>query len=365
MTYDIGFIGYGLMGEAHANALARLPMFFPDAPETNRHVIAGRDEDALAAAARRFGFDRTTTDWHEVISDVDVLYNLTPNHLHPEPSIEALDNDTHVFCEKPLAATLPEAERMVEAAESSDALAGCAFNYRYVPALAYIKELVDEGVFGKIRHFRGQYLQDFQADSADPWIWRNDADIAGYGRVGDVGAHTLDLARWLVGDIERVAGTLTRFVEERPDPETGDPRSVTTDDAYGALLDFTSGAQGVIEGSRVATGHKNTNALELIGSNGAVRYDIERFNEIELKREGDRGFQRISITDPSDPYMDAWWPAGHGISWEHTFVHENYEFLLRIEEGSSYTPDFSDAYAVQEIVDAVVESDERGTWVTV
>lgn len=138
-----------------------------------------------------------------------------------------------------------------------------------------------------------------------------------------------------------------------------------TDDAYGALLAFVDGTRGVIEGSRVATGHKNTNAVELIGSKGAGRYDVERFNEFELKREGDSGFQRISATDLSDPYMDTWWPAGHGIGWEHSFVHENYEFLASVADGASYSPNFADAYAVQRVVDAIVESDRDGTWVTV
>ncbi len=365
MTYDVGFIGYGMMGKAHANALARLPMFFPDAPATNRKLICGRDEAALADAADRFGFDETTTDWRDVVESVDVLYNLGPNNLHAEPCIEALEQDTHVLCEKPLAATLDDAARMVEAAERSGAVAGCAFNYRYVPALAHIKNLVADGVIGDVRHFRGQYLQDFQADADEPWMWRNDADVAGYGRVGDVGAHTLDLARWLVGDVDRVSGILSRFVDERPDPETGESRPVTTEDAYGALLAFENGAQGVIEGSRVASGHKNTNAVELIGSKGAVRFDVERFNEFELKREDDRGFQRVLVTANSDPYMDAWWPDGHTIGWEHTLVHENYEFLSRIDDGSAYAPDFRDAYAVQEVVDAIVESDDAGTWVSV
>jgi len=362
MTYDVGFIGYGLMGKAHANALARLPMFFPETPETNRRIVAGRDTDALSRTVDRYGFDEFTTDWHEVVETVDVVYNLTPNDHHADPSIEALETGTHVLCEKPLAATLDDAEQMVEAANASDAQAGCAFNYRYLPAVAHIEQLVSDGVIGDVRHFRGTYLQDFQADTTDEWIWRNDADVAGYGRVGDVGAHTIDLARWLVGDVERVAGTLSRFVDERPDPETGSRKSVTTDDAYGALLEFESGAQGVIEGSRVATGHKNTNRIELIGTKGAIRYDVERLNEFELKRENDRGFQTISATDPSDPYVDAWWPPGHGIGWEHSFVHENYEFLSRLSE-NTYTPDFSDAYRVQTVIEAIVDSNERGTWV--
>ena len=363
MTYRVGFLGYGLMGKAHANALDRLPMFFPDSPETNRHVLVGRDEDALAAAAERYGFDRTATDWREVIEDVDILYNLTPNHLHADPTIAALEADTHVLCEKPLASNLDDAKRMVDAAASADAVAACAFNYRFVPAIRLIKRLVEDGVIGDIRHFRGFYLQDFQAAEGDEWIWRNDVETAGYGRVGDVGAHTIDLARWLVGDVSSVSGTLSRFVEDRPHPDDGEPTPVTTDDAYAALLEFESGTQGVVEGSRVATGHQNTNVVELIGTDGAVRYDVERFNELELKREGDRGFQRINVTNPDDPYMSAWWPAGHGIGWEHTFVHENYEFLTSVETGDSYAPDFDDALAVQRVVDAVVESDDRGTWV--
>jgi predicted dehydrogenase len=365
MTYDVGFLGYGMMGKAHANALARLPMFFPDAPATNRHVIAGRDEAALAEAADRYGFDRTTTDWREAVDTVDVLYVLTPNHLHADPTVAALEAGVHVLCEKPLARTLEEANRMVDAAEASDAVAGCAFNYRFVPAIRRIKGLVDDDVLGELRHFRGEFLQQFQADPDGPFLWRNDADIAGHGWIGDAGSHTIDLARWLVGDVERVAGMLTQFVDERPHPDTGEPTPVTTTDAYGALLEFESGVQGVVEGSRVATGHENTNTIELIGSKGTVRYEIERFNEIELRREDDEGFQTISVTGPGYPYMDHWWPAGHGIDWEHSLVHENYEFLRHVDGGQRYAPDFGDAYAVQEVVDAVAESADRGAWVTV
>jgi predicted dehydrogenase len=158
---------------------------------------------------------------------------------------------------------------------------------------------------------------------------------------------------------------LTQFVDERPHPDTGEPTPVTTTDAYGALLEFESGVQGVVEGSRVATGHENTNTIELIGSKGTVRYEIERFNEIELRREDDEGFQTISVTGPGYPYMDHWWPAGHGIDWEHSLVHENYEFLRHVDGGQRYAPDFGDAYAVQEVVDAVAESADRGAWVTV
>ncbi|SEW30984.1 Gfo/Idh/MocA family protein [Natrinema salifodinae] len=365
MTLRVGFIGYGFMGQAHANALARLPMFFSEAPDTERHVLCGRDEERVAAAADRFGFTHTTNDWEALVDKVDVLYNLGPNDLHAEPTIAALENDVHVLCEKPLAGSLAEAEKMVEAARDSDAVAACAFNYRYVPALRLAKELIESGELGEIRHFRGRYLVDWQADPEHPWTWRNDADRAGYGQVGDVGSHTIDLARWLVDDIVDISGRLATFVEERPDPNGDGRRPVTTDDAYLATASFDSGAIGVFEGSSVASGHKATNAVEIIGSEGAIRFDLERLNELEVYDADRRGYERVLVTDEDDPYGDRWWPAGHAIGWEHTVVHENYEFLRTIDGERADVPTFADGLAVQRVVDAVTRSDEQRTHVAV
>jgi len=187
---DIGVLGYRFMGKAHANAFARLPMFFEDAPEVNREVIVGRDEAALADAADRLGFARTATDWRDVVDEVDVFYNLGPNHVHAEPSIAALEAGTPTFCEKPLAPTLEDAEAMADAASGAGVPAGVAFNYRFVPAIQYAKRLIENGDLGELHHFRGRYLQDWLVDPAAPWSWRNDAEMAGSGALGDLGAHT-------------------------------------------------------------------------------------------------------------------------------------------------------------------------------
>ncbi len=366
---SVGVLGYRFMGEAHANAMARLPMFFPDAPEVHRDVLVGRDESALAEAATRLGFDRFATDWESVVEDVDVFYNLGPNHLHPEPSIAALESGTPVLCEKPLAPTLDDAERMADAADDAHVQTACAFNYRFVPAIRYAKRLLDAGEVGEIHHVRGRYLQDWLVDPDEPWSWRNDADMAGSGALGDLGSHTIDLARFLVSDqvggIERVSGHLRTFVGERPVEDDEGTRTVTVDDAYSAQAEFETGAMGTFEASRFATGHKNDHTIEIHGSRGSLRFSLERLNELEVLREDGRGYETVLVTDEDDPYVDRWWPPGHVLGWEHTFVHENFEFLSAVAEGRPFEPDFSAGLAVQRVLNAIVESDGRGEWVSV
>ncbi|WP_433633066.1 Gfo/Idh/MocA family protein [Halomicrococcus sp. NG-SE-24] len=362
-TIDIGVLGYRFMGRAHSNALARLPMFFPEAPKTVRHTLIGRDEEALTEAAEQFGFANTTTDWNEAIEKVDILYNLGPNHIHPEPSIAAVEADTHVFCEKPMAPTLKQAKEMREAAADSNALAGCAFNYRFVPALQYAKELIDDGELGEIHHFRGRYLQDWLVDPDAPWSWRNSRELAGSGALGDLGAHTLDLAQFLVGNVERVSGHLQTFVDERPVPDEDDTRPVTVDDAYSAQAELEGGVMGTFEASRFATGHKNDHTIEIHGSEGSLKFSLERMNELKILRGDDRGYETVLVTDESDPYIDHWWPPGHVISWEHIFVHENYEFLTAIREGKEFSPSFEDAYQVQCVLDAIHQSSKQNQWI--
>ncbi|WP_049927417.1 Gfo/Idh/MocA family protein [Halopiger goleimassiliensis] len=383
MTLQVGILGYRFMGKAHANALSRLPMFFPDAPDVERSVLVGRDEDALAEAADQLGFESTATDWAEVVDEVDVFYNLGPNHVHPEPSIAALEAGTPVFCEKPLAPTLAEAERMAAAAREAGVPNGCAFNYRFVPAIRYAKGLLEDGELGEIRHVRGRYLQDWLVDPEAPWAWRLDEEMAGSGALGDLGAHTVDLLRFLVGDddlageMERVSGHLQTFVDERPvEGKRGETRPVTVDDAYSAQVAFENGAMGTLEASRYATGHKNDHTIEIHGSTGSLRFSLERLNELEVHREGDRGYETILVTDEDDPYVDHWWPPGHVLGWEHTFVHENYEFLSTVASEASRTggsetaddggfaPSFEDGLAAQRVLAAIEESDERGEWVT-
>ena len=410
MTLEVGMLGYRFMGKAHANALARFPMFFPDAPAVNRAVLIGRDETALAEHAERLGFDRTATGWRSVVDDVDVFYNLGPNHLHAEPSIDALEAGAAVCCEKPLATSLSEAESMVAAAESADKSAACGFNYRFVPSIRYAKRLIEDGVVGEVRHVRGRYLQDWLVDPAEPWSWRLDADLAGSGVLGDLGSHVVDLFRFLVGDdalagsITAVDGDLRTFVEERPDPtdsggaseaggsgvergggdrdapnQPGEPagtngplddtetaevspetRPVTVDDAAAATLQFESGALGTLEVSRMATGHKNDLSIAVNGSEGSLRFSLERLNELEVLRSDDRGYQTVLVTEETDPYVDRWWPPGHVLGWEHTFVHENAVFLTAVEEDAPFEPSFADGLAAQRVLAAIEASAESG-----
>ena len=370
----IGMLGYRFMGKAHSNALARLPMFFPEAPDIECHTLIGRDEAALTDAADRFDFSHTATDWEDVIDEVDVFYNLGPNHLHAEPSIAALEAGTAVLCEKPLAPTIQAAEAMRDAAVDADIPAGCAFNYRFVPAIQYAKELIDSGELGEIRHVRGQYLQDWLVDPDTPWAWRMDADLAGSGALGDLGAHTVDLARFLVGEqageIERVSGQLQTFVNERPvytdDGETVEEyRPVTVEDAYSATATFENGAVGTFEASRFATGHKNDHTIEIHGSEGSLKFALERLNELEVLTGDSRGYETVLVTDETDPYVGSWWPPGHVIGWEHTFVHENFEFLSAVDAGGEFSPSFGDAYEVQQVLDSIERADDRGEWVNV
>ncbi|WP_330631930.1 Gfo/Idh/MocA family protein [Halocatena halophila] len=367
MTLDVGVLGYRFMGRAHANALSRLEMFFPDAPATNRTVLIGRDAEALEEAADRLGFDSTATDWEDALDEIDVLYNLGPNHVHVEPSIAALEAGVSVLCEKPLAPTLSDAKRMADSARQSSATAGIAFNYRFVPAIQYARNLIADGALGTIRHVRARYLQDWLVDPEAPWSWRLDESLAGSGALGDLGAHSIDLVRFLLGEqvgpIERLSGQLTTFVDERPVAGEDETRPVTVDDAYSAQVTFDSGATGLFEASRFANGHDNDNTVVINGSAGSLRFSLERLNELELLTGDDRGYQTVLVTDPDDPYVEHWWPPGHVLGWEHTFVHENYEFLSAVRDNDTFTPDFHDGLAVQRIMDAIQRSDREGTWI--
>jgi predicted dehydrogenase len=262
---------------------------------------------------------------------------------------------------------------MAAAARASDATSGVAFNYRFVPAVQYARRLIEDGFLGEVYHVRARYLQDWQVDPGAPWSWRNSAEVAGSGVLGDLGSHSIDLAQFLLGeDVTSVSGHLETFVEERPvagaDGGEGDEREtrpVTVDDAYTAQAEFEGGTMGVFEATRFATGHKNANTIELNGSAGSIRFDLERLNELEVLDADDRGFETVLVTEPEDPYLDHWWPPGHVIGWEHTFVHENYEFLSAAAADGAYEPDFERGLAVQRVLDAIARSHEHREWVPV
>jgi predicted dehydrogenase len=257
---------------------------------------------------------------------------------------------------------------MAEAAADAGVPTATAFNYRFVPALRYAKNLIEDGEIGEVRHFRGKYLQDWLVDPEAPWSWRNSEEMAGSGALGDLGAHTIDLARFLVGDVERVSGHLRTFVDERPVEDSAETREVTVDDAYSAQAELEGGVMATFEASRFADGHKNDHTIEVYGSKGSLKFSLERLNELKLLSEGNRGYETILVTDEDDPYVEHWWPPGHVLGWEHTFVHENYEFLSAVDSGGgtdNYRPNFEDGLAVQRALAAIQESDEKGEWVDV
>lgn len=370
MTLSVGFLGYGFMGKAHANALARLPMFFSDSPEIERTVIIGRDEIELERAREQLGFERAVTDWREALPDIDILYNLGPNAMHATPSISALERDIHVLCEKPLATDLDEAKAMTAAAESSDATAASAFNYRFIPAIQYAKRLIESEELGEIYHVDAEYRQDWLADPETPWSWRLDADQAGSGALGDLGSHAVDLLRYLcsnrVGEIESVSGTVQTFVEDRPVPgKSSASREVTVDDASNATLHFESGAIGSLEVSRCASGHKNDLTVSIHGSEGSLNFSLERLNELQVQTNENRGYETVLVTGGDDPYLDSWWPPGHVLGWEHTFVHENYEFLSAIASGSEHRPNFEDGLQVQRVLESIQQSAQTDSTVEI
>jgi predicted dehydrogenase len=374
-TLGVGMVGYAFMGAVHSQAWRTAGRFFdlPFAPAMT--ALCGRDAGAVAAAAARMGWSSTETDWKDMITrnDVHLVDVCTPGDVHAEIAIAALEAGKHVLCEKPLANTVAEAEAMVAAAESAarrGVRSMVAFNYRRVPALALARRIVAEGRLGTVRHVRAQYLQDWIVDPQFPLVWRLRKDKAGSGALGDIGAHIVDLAQFVTGqDIVGVSGLTETFVKERPLPEAsaglsasggGGTGEVTVDDAALFLARFSEGALGVFEATRFATGRKNAMRLELNGSAGSIAFDFESMNELlfhDGSEDGDlSGFRRILVTEPSHPYLEAWWPPGHGLGYEHTFVHEVVDLLRDIGSDRDPTPSFADGLQVQRVLEAVERS---------
>ncbi|PDO09335.1 MAG: dehydrogenase [Candidatus Reconcilbacillus cellulovorans] len=378
----IGMIGYKFMGKAHSHAYRDLTMFFPDAPRPVMKVICGRDRDGVAQAARQFGWEDTATDWRDVVRrpDVDLIDINAPSDVHKEIAIEAVRAGKHVFCEKPLALSLADARDMLAEAEKAGVRHMVGFNYRFAPAVQLARRLIRDGRLGRIYHVRAWFLQDWPVDPDFPLVWRFDRSVAGSGAHGDLGAHLIDLMRFLVGEIEEVVGMSETFVRERPLPAAmtglsgraaadGPKAPVTVDDATLFLARFSCGALGSFEATRFAPGHRCTNAFEINGSLGSVRFDFERMNELEVYFRNDpddvQGFRRVLVTDPAHAYMHAWWPPGHTIGYEHTFIHEVYELFTAIRDGRQPEPDFADGVACQRVLEAVDRSIVERRWVKV
>jgi predicted dehydrogenase len=366
-TLGIGMLGYAFMGKAHSNAFKKLPhMMYPPVAIPKLVGICGRNEAATAEAARRYGYQRTFSDWRKLIrnKDVQVFDNGGPNDAHAAPCIYAAEYGKHVFCEKPLARTAPEAKRMLDAVQQAGVKHMVAFNYRFVPAIVQAKKLIASGALGRIFHFRAVYLQEWIIDPTFPKIWRLDKKVAGSGALGDLGAHVIDLARFLVGEPKSIMGMTKTFIEERPLPDGSGTGTVDVDDAFISLMEFENGAIGSIESSRFCQGRKNYNCIEINAEKGSIRFNLERFNELEVywaheDPKETRGFHNVLVTESYHPYWENWWPHGHIIGWEHTFVHEFHHFfgaILGKHEVAPWGADFVDGYRNAVICDAIAKS---------
>jgi predicted dehydrogenase len=378
---SVAMIGHAFMGAAHSQAWRNAGRFFDLPLQPTMTALGGRDSARAAAAADRLGWAESETDWRRLVErdDIDLIDICTPGDGHAEIAIAALEAGKHVLCEKPMANTLAEAEEMAKAAEvarGAGVRSMVGFTYRRVPAIALARQLVEQGRIGQVRHVRAQYLQDWIADPLAPLSWRLQKDRAGSGALGDIGAHIIDLTQHIVGDtLAEVCGDLRTFVARRPlatehaglsgtaSDEWGD---VTVDDATAFLGHFRGGALGVFEATRFATGRKNAIRIEIDGSDGSLAFDFEDMNVLHLYDASEpaetAGFRRIVVTEPTHPYVGAWWPPGHGLGYEHAFTHQAVDLVRDIAAGRDPEPSFADGLQVQRVLDAVETSSDSRTW---
>ncbi len=381
----VAMVGHAFMGKAHSHAWRTAPRFFDLPLRPEMAVVVGRDADRAAAAAADLGWAASATDWREVITreDVDLVDICTPGDSHAEIAIAALEAGKHVLCEKPLANSVAEAQAMTAAATRAaerGVFAMVGFTYRRVPAIALARQLVAEGRIGTVRHVRAAYLQDWIADPQAPMSWRLEADKAGSGALGDIGAHVVDLTQHITGEVVTgVSAALETFVKERPLAGSTSSLSgtagagtgtVTVDDAAVFLARFSGGGLATFEATRFALGRKNAIRIEVNGSAGSLAFDFEDMNVLHFFDGSDptatAGFRRVVVTEPEHPYVGGWWPAGHGLGYEHAFTHQVVDLVGALATGQQPTPSFADGLAVQQVLDAVQRSAaDRSTWTPV
>lgn len=377
----VGMIGYQFMGKAHSHAYRDLPFYFDTETKPVMQAIAGRHEEAVKKAADNFGWASYETDALKLIErdDIDLIDIVTPNNTHAEFAIAAAQAGKHVLCEKPLALNLRDAKKMLDAVHKAGVVNMVSHNYRFSPAVQLAKKLIQENRLGKIYHIRAQYLQDFIMDPQFPLVWRLQKEVTGSGALGDIGAHIIDLARFLVGEINEVVGLMETFIKERPigkmsgglsaighESEMG---KVTVDDAAAFLARFENGALGVFEATRFAGGNRNGNRFEINGEKGSIRWDLENMNNLEVYWADDdpglQGFRTINCTEAHHPFAGRYWPPGHIIGYEHTFINLLYELMHGITTGKNSSPTFEDGVRNQAVLEAVEKSAETGNWVSV
>jgi predicted dehydrogenase len=382
-TIRVGLIGFKFMGTAHSNAWRQVQRFFDLPVEIEMRALCGPRSEAAGAraAARKLGWGDVDLDYKKFVQrdDLDVIDICTDNFMHAPMGIAAARAGKHVLCEKPLATSLAEAKRMLAAAQKARIVHGLSHNYRGAPAVAFARELIDKGLIGKVYHWRAVYLQDWIMDPNFPLVWRLQKSRAGSGSHGDLNAHIIDLARYLVGEISEVNGLMETFIKERPllsatagglGAKAGKKKGrVTVDDAAIFMARFANGAVGTFEATRFAAGRRNYNAFELNGSKGSLVWNLERMNELQYYSaqdpDGRQGFRTINVTDPSHPYVKAWWPSGHIIGWEHTFTHTVYKMVMAVARKKKMSPDWVDGVKNQAVLEAVETSAKSGKWVRV
>ena len=366
---NIALIGYGFMGRAHSNAWRQVRAFFDVPYEPVLKVICGRDEARVKQVADSFGWQEYSTSWQSVVDrdDIDIIDICSPGDTHLPIALAAAEAKKIIFCEKPLANTLAEAQQMLAAVQANGCSHMICHNYRRAPAVSLAHQLIASGRIGNINHYRGTYLQDWLVDPAFPHVWRHERARAGSGALGDLLSHSIDLSRYLVGEITEVSALLKTFTGERSGPAGSEKKPVEVDDAVLSLVRFDTGAIGSIEASRFATGRKNQNRFEINGSRGSIVFNLERMNELELYvDEGpESGFKTIQVTDKKHPYIEGWWPPGHIIGYEHTFTHTVLELLKAIKEDQLPSPNFEDGVRNQAVMDAVERAAASRKWESV
>jgi predicted dehydrogenase len=363
-TLAVGLIGYNFMGKAHSNAWRQASHFFDLQADLKLKIICGRNRAVVKKAAGKLGWENSVTDWRRVIADpqIDIVDICTPNDSHCEIAIAAAQSGKAILCEKPLARNLDEAREMVAAVERARVVNMVCHNYRRIPAFALAKQMIERGEIGeRIFHFQARYAQDWIVDPNFPLVWRLQADRAGSGALGDIFSHIVDLAHYLVGEFREICAIKETFVKQRP-IKTGARKKgkVTVDDAVTMIGRFRNGALASLEATRFAPGRKNSITLEINGSGGSLFFDLEEMNRLKFfgmrDPKGRQGFRDIIVTEPSHPYIDKWWPPGHIIGYEHTFIHTIADFVKAVVAGKNVQPTFEDGLQIQRVLGAIARA---------
>ena len=372
----VALIGHQFMGVAHSNAFRNASMWTDTPAKITMKCLCAKDSlEHLQAFADKYGWEEIETDWHKVVKrdDIDLISIATPNFLHKEIAIEAAKNGKHVLCEKPLANSLTDAQEMFDAVEKTSVKNCCGFSYRFTPSLAFARQLVQEGRIGRIYHVFVRYAQDWITDPNFGMVWRFDKKISGSGSLGDLSAHSIDATRFITGlDFKEVSGNLQTLIKERPldsNNHEGPKGKVTVDDVAQFLVNFEGGATGCFESTRLATGRKNYNTIEINGERGSIFWNFEDQNYLlfydNTQSPAEAGFRRINATHDVHPYGGGWWPQGHGIGYADSFVIEVAEFCRAIVDETPFKPSFEDGLKCQEVLEAVKQSSSKKIWVKV